>query len=125
MSTKKLIMPQPFNAIPSAITSLCAILFICIPFHLVSGAKPVLANSYTVRHGFCLDYAGRNKSILYSDFHYEVAKDYEYCMSNADRLIQKKEEAERARKDYIKRQELIKQQELRRLRQMPLEDLFY
>lgn len=95
-----------------------------IPLTSLVTIPAVLANSYTLKHGFCTDYSKQNKSILSSDFYYEVAKDYDYCMKNADKLIQKREDRERAEKDYRERKIRIRNQELENIKKMPLEDLF-
>lgn len=59
---------------------------------LTNSAMPAIAVSYSQKHAFCVEYYSNSNN------YYENQKSYEYCMQNADSLIQTYESDEKRKK---------------------------
>ena len=82
------------------------------------GSGSAYGYQYSIRDAFCSDYARARSNIFSRNFRYDRQKAYNYCMNDANRLIQDHEERERQRerreereRERIRREnEIIQQQ---------------
>ena len=104
-------------------------------------ANQGMAQSYSIRHAFCTDYARARSNIQSSSFYYDLQVAYNNCMSRAAELIREseyqkrrneaesriqyeryqREQRERAKQDEVQRQRIQYEEQVKKQQEIESE----
>ena len=85
----------------------------CLSLIYLGWTRQADAYPYSQKHAFCTDYAINRVSIFSSTRTYDMQRNYDFCMPNANHLIKEFQEEEKKKRE-LRRQESIKREIQRR-----------